>query len=100
METAWEMTTVTRQRATFGKMQRERDKQAKAKAKRDRRSQAAVDPAPEPEESAGPQHKQHESAEELLEMIAEVHRQHANDEISFEDYEARKAELLGRLPIE
>ncbi len=90
---------MSRQRATFGKLQRERDKQAKAKAKRERRHAT-----PEDETGAAVGHEERAPAEEsparLLELIADVQRQFDQAEIGFEEYEQRKSDLLGRLPID
>jgi hypothetical protein len=91
--------TMTRQRATFGKLQRERDKQAKAAAKRDRRQAESLEPAEE-ETRPVPGASSEGSATALLELIAETHRRFENGEISFESFEEQKAELLSRLPIE
>ena len=91
--------TMTRQRATFGKLQRERDKQAKAAAKRDRRQAESLEP-PEEETRPTPTASSDGSATALLEQIAETHRRFENGEISFESFEEQKAELLSRLPIE
>ncbi len=91
---------MARQRATFGKLQRERDKQAKAQAKRDRRRQLDTDTEGVPGPPPGPVAASGESAAELLELIARLHRQFENEEIGFEEYEERKADLLRRLPVE
>jgi hypothetical protein len=88
-----------RQKATFGKLQRERDKQAKAKAKRERRHASPDDETPSTEAHAGAQRAE-ESPAVLLELIAHVQRQFDNAEISFEEYEQRKSDLLGRLTID
>lgn len=97
---------MSRQRATFGKLQRERDKQAKAQAKRDRRHQpdteteGAHDGPPVPPGAALPPGSSGESAADLLELIARLHRQFENHEIGFDEYDERKAELLRRLPVD
>ncbi len=90
---------MSRQRATFGKLQRERDKQAKAKAKRERRHGT-----PDDETGAAAEREERapagESPARLLELIADVQRQFDDAEIGFEEYEQRKSDLLGRLPID
>lgn len=88
---------MSRQRATFGKLQRERDKQAKATAKRERR-RAAAEQTEEAERAPDPAAK--ESAPVLIDLIAELHQRFENAEISLETYEEQKAELLSRLPID
>jgi hypothetical protein len=86
------------QRTTFEKLQRDRAKKAKAAAKRERRLEkdtAASEPAPEvavPEEGEL-------SAAQLLELIEHVHRQFEAKEISYEELEERRTQLLARLPI-
>lgn len=88
---------MSRQRATFGKLQRERDKQAKAKAKREQRqalAEAAAHPEPSPEQTVT------EAPEVLFERIPDLHRRFENGEISLEDYEEQKAVLLSQLPID
>jgi len=87
------------QRTTFDKLQRERAKKAKAIAKRERR----LNPSDEPvgvvpvEMPAGDGLL---SPSELLELVASIHAQFEAGDMSFEDYEERKTELLARLPID
>lgn len=92
---------MSRQRATFGKLQRERDKQAKAKAKRERRL-AAGDAGGEPGEAgdrpSGPASEA--SPEVVMELVADLHRRFERSEIGLDDYEEEKAALLSRLVIE
>ncbi len=84
-------------RTTFDKLQRERAKKAKAAAKRERRqerssddaSHVALDLAAEEELSPG----------ELLERIEAVHERFAAGQMSFEDFEEQKTELLTRLSL-
>ncbi|MGH9127013.1 MAG: hypothetical protein ACRDZ8_20155 [Acidimicrobiales bacterium] len=90
---------MSKQRATFGKLQRERDKQAKAKAKRERR-QAIPDDEAGSDPGSGERAQARVSTPTLLELIADVQRQFDNAEIGFEEYEQRKADLLGRLSID
>lgn len=89
---------MSRSRATFGKLQREREKQAKAKAKRERRQTAAAE-ASESELGAA-DGAPSEGAEAVLAMVEDLHLQFERSEISFEEYELKKTELLGRLTIE
>ncbi len=87
---------MSRQRATFGKLQRERDKQAKAKAKRERRHAGPEDT----EAAEADRAPSGESPAVLLELIADLQRRFDNAEIGFDEYEQRKTELLARLPID
>lgn len=93
-----------RQKATFGKLQRERDKKAKAKAKRERRLAGPDEETGITAQSAEAARAEAARAEvspaALLELIADVQRQFDNAEIGFEEYEQRKSDLLGRLPID
>ena len=86
------------QRTSFAKLQRERAKKAKAAAKRERRlekddSAGAADDLP-------PLGEGELSAAQLLERVEQIHRQFEAKQISHEDYEERKADLLARLPID
>jgi hypothetical protein len=90
--------TMGAQRTTFEKLQRDRAKKAKAAAKRERRLEkddGASDDTPEvtvPTEGEL-------SAPQLLELIEQVHRQFEAKEITYEELEERRTELLARLPI-
>ena len=86
-------------RSSFGKRDRERSKQAKADAKRERRlttDQPAGDGVGEPTPNA----KDAASAMTLLRMIEDVHHQHEAGQISDDVFQATKADLLGRLPVD
>lgn len=85
------------QRTTYGKRERDRARQAKAAAKRERRQNRANEPV----ESSLPGNPDEPlTPEELFAEIEEVHRAFAAEEISHEDFEEKKAELLARLPID
>lgn len=88
------------QRTSFEKLQRDRAKKAKAAAKRERRlertepsgdSDVVIDLGPEGEPL---------SAAELLTQIERIHQQFDAGDLSFEDFEEMKADLLSRLPID
>ncbi|MFO7279067.1 MAG: hypothetical protein C0P77_001565 [Thermoanaerobacterales bacterium] len=86
---------MSRRRTTFGKLQRDRDKQAKQRAKQQRRAEraelsaAAEDaPAPEVDEST------------VLAQLADLHAAFDDGRISFDDFEARRAELTSQLRID
>ena len=85
------------QRTTFEKLQRDRAKKAKAAAKRERRLEKNDGEDREPEVSIPTEGEL--SAPQLLELIEQVHRQFENKEITLEELEERRTELLARLPI-
>ncbi|MBI2167933.1 MAG: hypothetical protein HYU28_00300 [Actinobacteria bacterium] len=88
----------TRQ-TTFGKLERERAKRAKAAAKRAQRQRRSDEPEVDEDEPEAPT----ESAEVLIGRLARLHEQYDAGEISFVDFDARKAELsdqIARLPME
>jgi hypothetical protein len=72
------------------------NKQTKAAAKRERRQRIADEPDAAPEEA----NRSEISDAELLELIEELHRQFDDHQITFETFEERKAELLGRLKVD
>jgi hypothetical protein len=92
------------QRTSFTKLQRDRAKKAKAAAKREKRMERAAEAregssgdgddveATDPE---GPI-----SAAELLREIEVTHQRFEAKLMSYEEFEEKKAELLGRLPID
>jgi hypothetical protein len=84
---------------TFAKLDRERARKAKAAEKRERRFAAgaagAQAPAPPPEVPAGDDL----SAAALLRLVEELHQAYADKRISFEDFEARKTELMARISV-
>lgn len=88
-------------RTSFDKLQRDRAKKAKAAAKREKRFEKQ---AAEPESSGGSLERLSTMKEgdeippdQLLEMVAELHRQFEDDKISFEEFEDRKMELFALL---
>jgi hypothetical protein len=89
------------QRTSFTKLQRDRAKKAKAAAKRERRLERAAEAketaaAPDSEPSTeGPI-----SAAELLHEIEVTHQRFEAKLMTYEEFEEKKAELLGRLPID
>jgi hypothetical protein len=86
------------QRTTFEKLQRDRAKKAKAAAKRERRLEKNEGGSTEETEVTVPTEGEL-SAPQLLELIEQVHRQFENKEITLEELEERRTELLARLPI-
>ena len=86
------------QRTSFDKLQRDRAKKAKAAAKRERRLEKNDGEGTEAPEVTVPTEGEL-SAPQLLELIEQVHRQYENKEISLEELEERRTELMARLPI-
>ena len=91
---------MAKQRPTSTKRQREKDKQAKSQAKRERRHQAEPDADATAGRSLEPDEDIAGAEEVVLRLIAEAHRQFENAEISFEEYDERKAALLSRLRVD
>ncbi len=88
------------QRTSFAKLQRDRAKKAKAAAKRETRLER-VEPEEGEELELVPDDGTHElSAHELLVLIEQIHNQYDAKQISLDDFEERKADLLARLPID
>ncbi len=87
------------QRTSFAKLQRERAKKAKAAAKRERRlerdSGSGADNGTRTTNEGGEL-----TAAELLERVELIHRQYAAKQITQEDFEEQKADLLARLPVD
>jgi hypothetical protein len=86
---------MARQRTTFGKIMREREKQQRAQAKQEKRAErtsdegdVAVDEAPQHDES------------DVLASLAKLHEAFENDQIDFDTFEERRAELMSRLKID
>ena len=92
------------QRTTFSKLQRERAKKAKAAAKREKRQDrvSGLDTEAgenEPLTELG-EDEVELSAPRLLELIESIHKQFDAGTISYEEFEEKKTELLGRLPVD
>ena len=90
------------QRTTFSKLQRERAKKAKAAAKRERRQdRLSVVPSESGEADTLTLAPDEElSAARLLELIESIHKQFEAGTLSYEEFEEKKVELLGRLPVD
>jgi hypothetical protein len=93
---------VAAQRTSFEKLQRDRAKKAKAALKRERRQSGEPEPGDEADEQAPEvvDRGGELSATALLELIEHIHKQLDNEEISFEEFEEKKADLMARLPID
>jgi hypothetical protein len=86
------------QRTSFAKLQRDRAKKAKAAQKREKRQSGGMDgdtEIPTIVDDGGEL-----SAPVLLQLIEEIHRQFDAKEITFEEFEEKKIDLLSRLPID
>jgi hypothetical protein len=87
------------QRTSFAKLQRDRAKKAKAAQKREKRQAGGamdgVTDVPTVVDEGGEL-----SAPVLLQLIEEIHRQFEAKEITFEEFEEKKIDLLARLPID
>jgi hypothetical protein len=91
------------QRTTFSKLQRERAKKAKAAAKRERRQDKGSELDEGAEGATLTELADDEvelSAPRLLELIESIHKQFEAKTISYEEFEEKKTELLGRLPVD
>jgi hypothetical protein len=91
---------MSKPRPTSTKRQREQDKQAKARAKRDRRQRAELEADASAGVSGEPEEEIAVTEAVVLSLIDEAHRQFGNAEISFEDYDERKAALLRCLRVD
>ncbi len=96
-------------RTTFEKLQRDRAKKAKAEAKRAKRMGKIPQSGPlvaaeADDEGTGAvldgNLDEELSAADLIRLVEEVQTQFDNDEITFDEYEERKIELLARLPTD
>lgn len=87
------------QRTTFSKLQRDRAKKAKAALKRERRQERGATATADPEIDV-PSGEGELSAPELLKLVESIHRSFEAKQISYEEYEEKKADLLSRLPVD
>jgi len=83
---------IGKQRTTFNKQARERANKAKAAAKRERRQERAA----EKDEFEGSEEPR-ESAAELMEALQALHESYDNKELSLEDFEEQRDDLVIRL---
>ncbi|MCB1258680.1 MAG: hypothetical protein KDB26_16325 [Microthrixaceae bacterium] len=88
-------------RTSFDKLQRDRAKKARAAAKREKRFEKIDEDDNTGAESLERLSEMKEGDEippdQLLEMVAELHRQFEDEQISFEEFEDRKMELFALL---
>jgi len=88
------------QRTSFEKLQRDRAKKAKQALKRERRQSGVTTDRSEDEPTPVLSEGGELSAAELLQQIELIHKQLADEAITFEEFEERKADLMARLPID
>ena len=92
------------QRTSFEKLQRDRAKKAKQAAKREKRAEKGTESDPSGEvfdvTSTLTDDGKELSAADLLNLVEAIHRQFEAKEISLEEFEEKKTELFGRLPID
>jgi hypothetical protein len=82
-------------RTTFDKLQRERAKKAKAAAKRERRQEKGE----EGQELDELTTDEELTPDELLARIEAVHQRYDAGQLSFEEFEEQKVDLLTRLSL-
>ena len=88
------------QRTSFEKLQRDRNKKAKQALKRERRQTGETRIGEDGEEILVELSAEGElSATELLAQIELIHKQLDDKVMDFEEFEERKIDLMGRLPI-
>jgi hypothetical protein len=92
---------VAKNRESAERRQRQRAKQEKANAKRERRmNRNAPSDADAEDEAPAPQPAEVVDEEALLAELAQLHSSFENEQISFEDFEARREELLSKLQVD
>lgn len=91
-------------RTTFEKLQRDRAKKAKAAAKREKRLARSQGELAEPEAGETPEidvaSTEPLSAEELLTLVEKVHADYDRGDLTFDEFEEKKLELMERLTVE
>ena len=89
-------------RTSFEKLQRDRAKKAKAAAKRDKRLDKGTEEetVDESVDVTALTPGQEIPPDQLLKMVADLHRQFEDEEITFEEFEDRKTELFALLSVD
>ena len=90
---------MTTQRSTFAKLQRERAKKAKAAAKREKRFDRGGDEEIVLDDAPTTPTVQY-NTEDTIRALDELHQRFEDKQISYDDFEERKTELLSRLAVE
>jgi hypothetical protein len=86
---------MARQRTTFGKIMREREKQQRAQAKAEKRAERAAGG----DDELGDDTSEHDEGD-VLASLAKLHEAYDNEQIDFDTFEERRAELMSRLKID
>lgn len=86
---------MARQRTTFGKIMREREKQQRAQAKAEKRAERSAEVDEDLEEEIS----EHDEGD-VLASLAKLHEAYDNEQIDFDTFEERRAELMSRLKID
>jgi hypothetical protein len=86
---------MARQRTTFGKIMREREKQQRAQAKLEKRAERA-----ETDDEDGVITEPAHDEGDVLASLAKLHEAYDNEQIDFDTFEERRAELMSRLKID
>lgn len=87
---------MARQRTTFGKIMREREKQQRAQAKAEKRAERAAEVEGDEEVEETPAHDEGD----VLASLAKLHEAYDAEQIDFDTFEERRAELMSRLKID
>ena len=87
---------MARQRTTFGKIMREREKQQRAQAKQEKRAERSSEEGDDEVIVEEPSHDQ----DDVLAGLAKLHEAFDNEQIDFDTFEERRAELMSRLKID
>jgi len=82
-------------RTTSDKRQRERAKQAKAAAKRERRQDRSTDPG----ETTDVPRDEDLTTEQLVARIEALHADYDAGNVTFEDFDEQKSDLLDRIAL-
>ena len=88
------------QRTTFDKLQRDRAKKAKQAAKRERRQEKGAEGAGTDDEVALPSGEGALTAAELMQQVEAITRRLDAGQMTLEEFEDAKADLMLRLPID
>jgi hypothetical protein len=90
------------QRPTFAKQQRERDRKMKAGEKRERRQNKAAngEEGDETQTETLSAEEQEAQVASVLRAIDALHKKFDDEQISFDEFEEKKAELFAKLPID
>lgn len=89
---------MAKSKQSFDRLQRERAKKAKADAKRERRLNKDDEPAEEEGDAATSGGAASQDA--VLKELEELHAAFDDERINFDDFEAKRAELLSRLQVD